>query len=416
MPPHVAVHQVSKSFSRHAIGRRRTLRALVAGVAKRSVRHDPILALQGVSFILDSGESLGVIGANGAGKSTLLRLVGGVGYADSGTIETWGRFGALLELGAGGNDDLSGRDNIILGGVIAGLSRMEARRRVDEIVGFAELEDFVDSPLRTYSTGMQMRLSFSIIVHSAPDILLVDEVLQVGDMAFQYKCLSKIRALRDRGCCLLIASHDLAQIADICDRVLWLQDGNQRMLGDPNEVVDAYRQRLSSKTLERTPDPTPVDETTATSDVPKLVLQSDRLGSQELKITNVRIEDADTRETDQFRAGQPFRVVIDYHTEKSLPGAIFGVTISDDRGRSCLDVNSGIPASERKSELRDSTAILEVFSLDLRPGQYFVNVGIYERAWGYAYDYHWHAYKIKVEPKSLELGLRSAPHRWIIEG
>ena len=415
MQPRVAVHQVSKSFDRHEIGRRRTLRALVAGVAKRSVRHDPVLALQGVSFILNSGESLGVIGQNGAGKSTLLRLVGGVGCPDSGSIETWGRFGALLELGAGGNGELSGRDNIILGGVIAGLSRMEARCRVDEVVAFAELEDFVDSPLRTYSTGMQMRLAFSVVVHSAPEILLVDEVLQVGDMAFQYKCLSRIRALRDRGCCLLIASHDLEQIADICDRVLWLQDGKQRMLGNPYEVVDAYRQRLSSKTRELTPVPTPVDKTAATNDMPKLVLQSNRLGSQDLKIMNVRIEDADSRETDQFRAGQPFRVVIDCHCEKSLPGAIFGVTISDDQGRSCLDVNSGIPSSGKKSEIGDSTAILEVFSLDLRPGQYFVNVGVYERSWSYAYDYHWHTYKITVEAKHLELGLRSTPHRWIID-
>ena len=292
---------------------------------------------------------------------------------------------------------------------------MEACRRVDEIVAFAELEDFVDSPLRTYSTGMQMRLAFSVIVHSAPDILLVDEVLQVGDTAFQYKCLSKIRALRQRGCCLLIASHDLAQIADICDRVLWLQDGIQRMLGDPNEVVNAYRQRLSTETLERTLEPTLVGDTTATSDMPTLIQRSDGLGSRELKITNVRIENADARQTDQFRAGQPLRVVIDYHTEKSLDGIIFGVTISDTEGRSCLDVNSGVPSNGRKSEVGDGTAILELFRLDLRSGQYFVNVGVYERTWSFVYDYRWHASEITVEAKRLELGLRSTPHRWIID-
>ena len=181
-----------------------------------------------------------MVGNNGAGKSTLLRLIGGVGVPDTGRVRVSGRIGAILDLGAGLSDDLTGRENAYIAGVIAGMTRAEIRRRFDAIVSFAELEEFIDSPLRTYSSGMRMRLAFSVAVHIDPDILLVDEALAVGDMAFQRKCLNRIAEVRQAGCTTLLVSHDMSHLTALCDDLLYLERGRSVAFGATSEVIALY--------------------------------------------------------------------------------------------------------------------------------------------------------------------------------
>jgi len=200
-------------------------------------------ALRDVTFDVPQGSAVGLIGDNGAGKSTLLRLLAGVGRADSGTITMRGRVGAILDLGAGFHGDLTGRENVMLSGVINGMSRREVRAAFDRIVGFAGLEASIDHPLRTFSTGMRMRLAFSVATVVEPDVLLVDEVLGVGDAAFQHKCAERIAELRAKGSTLVVCSHQGDTIREICDTAVWMEYGLVRQVGASRAVTRAYEQR-----------------------------------------------------------------------------------------------------------------------------------------------------------------------------
>ena len=412
----VRVIALNKSFPRYHRGERpRTLRQWLSQGPGHLTEKGVIEVLTDINFELKTGEVLGIIGRNGAGKSTLLRLVGGVGMPDSGSIELVGRTGALLELGTGTHPDLTGRDNAIVSGIIAGLSRTQVLERMSEIVRFAELEEFIDSPLRTYSTGMQMRLTFSVIVHSNPEILLVDEVLSVGDMAFQEKCLARIRKLKEAGCTILLATHDLSQVIDICDRCLWLNEGQQTRLGKPNEVINEFQEEMSLKTQAMTPAPRLSDKETERCDT--LVLQKNRLGSQEVKIIRVELQDADGQEISSNVTGRPLKVMIHFEAENPVEGAIVGVSISDEKGRVCLEVSSKIVDDTGTSLQGKSEAELNIFGLDMRPDSYFVDVGIYEKDWQYAYDYHWHVYPLEVTTTSrpTDQEPRGTAHKWKIQ-
>lgn len=394
MPAPVRVDKLSKSFDRTTIRRRQTVREFISRLRQKTNKAEPVEALRNVSFTVDSGEALGIIGSNGSGKSTLLRLIGGVGQPDEGIIDTHGRYGALLELGTGSNENLSGRDNIIIGGVIAGMSINEAKSKVDDIARFAEIEDCLDNPLRTYSAGMQMRLAFAVIVYSEPEILLVDEVLAVGDLAFQNKCIERINELRQRGCCVLLASHDLEQITEVCDRALWLEHGEQRMLDAPEKVVQQYRQRFAARTAEITPGPDQSSQFDKRES--ELLLQKDRMGSQEIQIDRVLIESHGGEELASFASGEPMVISIDYTSKIVASGLIFGVTVANEDGRICLDLNSGAPNADRQVSPGPGCATLRISSIDLRPGAYSISVGLYERSWEHAYDYHWNAYSLEV--------------------
>ncbi len=233
------VRGVSRSFRRTSADRAWTWQeALVRGWRRPTV--ETFWALRDVSFSIAPGRMVGVVGHNGAGKSTLLRLVGGIGRPDAGQILVRGRLGALLELGAGFHAELTGRENAFITGVISGLTKAEVAAQFDEIVRFAELEDFIDSPLRTYSSGMIMRLAFAVAAHIEPEVLLIDEVLAVGDLAFQEKCLERIREFRARGCTILLVSHNHAQVSALCDEALWLRGGCLAAHGPAPEVVAEY--------------------------------------------------------------------------------------------------------------------------------------------------------------------------------
>ncbi len=243
----IIVENLGKKFRRFHQDRPYTFQEAITRGFKRMRSVDEFWALRNVSFSIPKGKMLGVVGHNGAGKSTLLRLVGKLGRPDEGKIETSGRMGALLSLGAGFHPELTGRENIFINGVISGLLRSEVKGQFDSIVDFAELEDFIDNPLHTYSNGMRMRLGFAVAAHIHPEILLIDEVLAVGDMAFQKKCLNRIHKFRESGCTILLVSHQTSFMEEYCDSVIWLNKGNIQDMGDPQNVIHSYNSMMRTK-------------------------------------------------------------------------------------------------------------------------------------------------------------------------
>ena len=239
----VEVHEVSKRYA-HGAGRK-LLRDHFRGFFR--VRPSgTFYALREVSFRLNPGESLGIMGPNGAGKSTLLGLISGITHPDEGRVAVSGSIAALLELGSGFHPDLTGRENVLLNASLLGLSRKQTRERFDHIVDFSEIGDFIDEPLRTYSNGMVLRLAFSVAVNTNPDILIIDEVLAVGDQHFQAKCIKRIFELKDSGKTLIFVSHSAQLLQNLCDKCLWLDHGRTVMLGEAQAVIDAYQSRATA--------------------------------------------------------------------------------------------------------------------------------------------------------------------------
>ncbi|MFN7939167.1 MAG: ABC transporter ATP-binding protein [Bryobacteraceae bacterium] len=228
---------VSKTFQRRS--GRMLLRSLLFNPIRDNA-DKPFYALKNVSFTIGEGETVGVIGRNGAGKSTLLSLVAGLSYPDEGMVTVQGRVAALLELGSGFHGDLTGRENIFLNASLLGLSRQKTESRYGEIVEFSGVGDFIEEPLRTYSSGMMMRLAFSVAIHVEPAFLIIDEVLAVGDAAFQARCYQKIVELKNSGKGLLIVSHAGSTVQKLCERAIWLEHGELVMDGATEEVVSAY--------------------------------------------------------------------------------------------------------------------------------------------------------------------------------
>jgi lipopolysaccharide transport system ATP-binding protein len=204
-------------------------------------------ALRNIDLTVRQGATLGIIGRNGAGKSTLLHVMRGIMRPTSGTILVGGRLSALIELGVGFHPDLTGRENVVINGVLLGLTKDQARERCADIIRFAELEDFVDEPISTYSTGMYMRLGFSVAIHVNPDILLIDEVLAVGDLSFVAKCRERMMQFKRSGKTIVLVTHDLVTVGSWCDEALWLHDGLIRMVGDPGKVIDHYQTEMGKQ-------------------------------------------------------------------------------------------------------------------------------------------------------------------------
>lgn len=404
----IRVEGVGKQFMRRKTGRPDSLRRLLKG-AGRTRGTDRFWALRDIGFDVTRGEMLGVIGRNGAGKSTLLRILAGVMLPTEGRIDIRGRIGGLLQLGVGFHPDLTGRENVYTNAIIGGLTRAEVARRFDSIVTFAELENFIDSPLRTYSTGMRMRLGFATAAHIDADILLIDEVLTVGDLAFQQKCLERIERYKSDGRAVVFVSHSLAEVVRHCERTLWLRKGELAGLGDSKGVTDQYRSEMSGETRRRTPTDIEPRTTPAGAD---LVLNENRFGSLEIEIENVRFFDGTGRETSEIHTGGALSVEIEYSARDPISSPIFSVSIFSGSDVLLLDVStqgSGLvlPTLQGRGSL-----VLHLDRLDVGGGSHYVNVGVHERAWSYAYDVHLRAYTLTVHSSISERAALSPPRRW----
>jgi lipopolysaccharide transport system ATP-binding protein len=404
--PQIELSGVWKSYPRWS--RERTLRGILT-------RRMPLLAhgselrwaLRDVSFSLGAGESLGVIGANGAGKSTLLRLASGLGRPNRGRIAVPRRTASVLNFDAWFDLTLTGRENAVTALVINGWRQAAARALLPAVLEFSELEDFADAPMRTYSEGMKLRLAFGVVAQLEADALLVDEVITVGDLRFQRKCMERINAMRDGGTTLILASHDLEQIAAECEQAVWLQAGAVRALGSSAAVIAEYREAMYSATVERTPAPSGEQRG-------ELELRRNRLGTQEATIESVGLRGPDGVPVSEIASGKSLTVSLELSSRtQPLRDPIVGVTINR--------VSDGVVCYESTTEADgvrlgtvDGTVAveLEFGRLDLLPGDYVLDAGIYRADWEYAYDYHWHAYPLRVLGPRHDKGVFRPPHRW----
>jgi len=263
-------------------------------------RREELEALAGVSFEVERGQVLGIIGRNGAGKTTLLKILSGITDPTAGEARIWGRVGSLLEVGTGFHPDLTGRENVFFNGAILGMKRREIERKFDEIVAFAEVERFIDTPVKRYSSGMQLRLAFAVAAHLEPEILIVDEVLAVGDASFQRKCLGKMGEVSGHGRTVLLVSHNMSAITALADRCLWLEAGGVKRIGEPSEVVADY---LSEGHLALQPGFADLTDPALRHGVPKQT-------HKEILFESVRLVDGVGETTGIFFENEPMRVVL----------------------------------------------------------------------------------------------------------
>ncbi len=409
MPDPITVTRLGKKFRRYHSNRPSTLKEAVLSGLRGMEAPETFWALRDVSFSVPRGVMLGVVGRNGSGKSTLLRLAGGVGRADEGNVHVIGRIGSLLELGAGFNGDLTGRENAYISGVIAGLSRGEMAERFDAIVDFAGLSDSIDMPLRTYSTGMQMRLGFSVAVHTSPEVLLIDEFLSVGDARFQKKCLERIDKFREEGCAIMLVSHDLEQVRRLCDRVLWLRGEEPPMLGEVDTIASAYETDWATGTERRTPKELISQHPPAHT---SLKINENRFGSFEAEIISFKLLDDNGREIVEMKSGGRICLALKFHAKQVISDPIFGITMTNPSGVKCceMSVNArmmGVSIIDGEGELE-----LVIERLDLAGGSYQISVWLFEEQWNYAYDHHHNVYPLEVRSSTKGDWILNPPHSW----
>jgi lipopolysaccharide transport system ATP-binding protein len=350
-----------KSFNRRTVrGGYTTLKTqLVQAFSRRRYKEamelQKLNVLKGLSFTVSRGETVGIIGRNGAGKSTLLKILTGIYKPTSGTITRHGRISALLELGAGFHPEFSGRENIYMNGMILGLSRKELEAREQSIIDFAEMQDFIDAPVRTYSSGMYMRLAFAVAVNVDPDILIIDEVLSVGDEHFQRKSKAKLDEFKHKGIGIILVTHDLGTVRQWCNRAIWLHEGTVADDGDPAEVVAKYRDKVAEDENKTRPQPTPpVDLVSPTPSSeqppePSPVLIADtatpkRHGDKRATIEAVRVVDKEGQERSVWVTNDSLTVEIDYkiHDSENVEAKSFGVALIAASGEWLFGTNTKI--------------------------------------------------------------------------
>lgn len=429
----VDIVDLSKSFRRKTVGKGyTTIKSSLLSFFRSKSKREPntTSVLRDLTMRIPRGASLGVIGRNGSGKSTLLKLITGIYKADKGKISVNGRIAALIELGAGFHPDFSGRENLYLGGVLHGLSKKEIDKKFADIVKFAELEDVIDDPVRTYSSGMFMRLGFSLAVHTDPDVLIVDEVLAVGDARFVAKCKDKINDLRREGKTLILVTHDLDAVRRWCDEALWLHDGEVKDRGDPLRVIDHYLQfiekgeeleLLEANKNESIAAATSIDghglasldeEQSSTS---AYSIEKQRWGSREIELTGIRMMSSGTEKL-LLHPEDPVTIEIGYRANDSegaqRSGAVvFGIGIHRADGLSVHGSNTHIERVEVPKLTGEGTIRYTVKRISLLEGRYLLDVAVH-REDGYPFDYHKNAVSFSVRSHFAQVGVFEPEHSW----
>ncbi|MBI2325263.1 MAG: ABC transporter ATP-binding protein [Chloroflexi bacterium] len=389
--PAIRAEHVSKTY----ILRREARRTLKEVVLRQYAPAELVEALNEVSFDVQRGEAFGVVGSNGSGKSTLLKLIAGTAKPTSGTLDVSGRVSALLELGAGFHPDFTGRENAYLNGSLLGLSRKRMDAAMPAVEAFADIDRFFDAPVKTYSSGMYARLGFAVAVHLDPDLLLVDEVLAVGDEYFQHKCFAKIADFRREGRTIVLVSHDLGAVARLCERAMWLDAGRVASLGTVRDVVNAYQRTVGEREQR---------ERAARGEA------GARWGSKEIEIAHARIVGGDGRERAVLESGEPATIEIAYRNPAGVSDAVFGVYVYRDDGLGVYGTNTLIDGCEVPVR-SEGVARFVTDALDLLPGAYDVDVGIIDPQDRY-YDYLQKGLRVRVIGRSREVGTARLRHRW----
>jgi ABC-2 type transport system ATP-binding protein len=366
-------------------------------LSKKRRKYEERTVLDGISLTVEPGEAIGLVGKNGSGKSTLLKLMSRILYPDGGSVKLNGRVSSLIELGAGFHPDMTGRENIFTNASIFGLTHKEIEARLDEIIEFSEMQEFIDNPVRTYSSGMYMRLAFSVAIHVGADILLIDEILAVGDAAFQAKCFERLMEIKAAGTTIVIVSHSMAQLERICDRTVWIDGGKLRMEGAPNEVHPAYldfmgqRRQLSA--------PVKAAEQTEKAETPARWTDICLLNEQGERIT-------------QFRTGDTVTLQMTYEADpEQAEAALIGLALYRADKALCYGTNT---QRERMQPLKlkaRGTVRCTFSPMNLIAGTYWFDVGL-RRMDMFAYDYAAQAVRFTVYNTIDETGVARLAHQW----
>jgi ABC-type polysaccharide/polyol phosphate transport system ATPase subunit len=354
--------------------------------------------LKNVSITVEQGECVGLIGENGSGKSTLLKLLTGIIYPDSGTIEKKGKVSSLLELGAGFHPDMSGLENIYTNASIFGLTKKEIDEKLEEIISFSELEEFIYQPVRTYSSGMYMRLAFSVAIHVEAEILLVDEILAVGDLNFQEKCFNKMQELKEQGVSIIIVSHDLGSIQNICTKCVWLDHGEIKAIGDTAEVISEYLSFMEDKQIQQAKE--------------NLLETQEIETTKEVIIDSPRILNEEDKSVQYFSIGDNIIIQFDYHKKnKEIQEIVFGFSIKNELGVQCYETNQYTDGYTSWKLEENGTVEIQLNKVNLLKGKYYVTLYCHDVN-GQMYDHIEHSLSFHITTISCDVGIIRISHIW----
>lgn len=430
----IEVHDIHKAFKLYS-DRGHTLKEAL--FFRKRNKYELRSVINGISFSVKEGEAIGLIGHNGCGKSTTLKMLTRIMYPDSGSIEMRGRVSSLIELGAGFHPEMTGRENIYINASIFGLTKKEIDARLEDIIAFSELEEYIDNPVRTYSSGMYMRLAFAVAINVDADILLVDEILAVGDAGFQAKCFNRLKEIKASGATIVIVSHSLGQIEQICERSLWIHEGVIKAEGRPRDVHPLYmeymankQQEMAEKEAERqekkkedeaanTKTKQPVEikpEEESQNDKQKdTIKDGKRWGNGKGKITKVEMCHFDTNKKGKsFTTGSKVKIVISYNMKENIEDADVGIGIFRVDGVHCYGTNTRIDRLDEYSLNGEGTVEVVIDSLDLIAGGYTLDVAV-ETSGGIAIDYWREAVSFEMYSKIGDVGVARLNHSWTIK-
>ncbi|SDB18944.1 ABC transporter ATP-binding protein [Butyrivibrio sp. INlla16] len=357
--------------------------------------------IDGLSFKVKKGEAVALVGHNGCGKSTTLKMLTRIFYPDSGNITMRGRVSSLLELGAGFHADMTGRENIFINAAIFGLTHKEIEARLDDIIAFSELEEFIDNPVRTYSSGMYMRLAFAVAINVDADILLIDEILVVGDAAFQVKCFNRLREILGKGTTIVLVSHSTRQIEQLCDRCIWIHDGKVRADGKPSDINPLYLDFIAKRGEDKKKEPE--------KEEPK-VFEVTRYGSGEAQISGVKLFRSGEPAI-RFDAEDPCTIKVDYTVKEEVKDTVFGIKIYRNDGVLCYGTTTRAEHLDRITLTKDGSVEFIMPRLSLISGEYSVDLSI-ETGEEYPVDYWKGAAKFNVTSNIEDEGTSRIAHEW----
>lgn len=360
----IDVKNITKSFKVY-LDRSDNLKDFIIHSNRRKFENREVL--KGISFKVKKGEAIGLVGRNGCGKSTTLKLLTRIMYPDTGEIKINGRVSSLIELGAGFHPDMSGRENIYINASIFGLSRKEIDRRVKKIIAFSELEDYIDNPVRTYSSGMYMRLAFSVAINVDADVLLIDEILAVGDANFQAKCFQKLRDIKESGTTIVIVSHALGQIESICERSIWIANGKIKAEGEPRKVHREYLQYMGMERRE--------DNQESISKNTTIDTTVNREGNHKVVFEKIQIFDLDGKVCHQFERGDSIIIEAQYRVIEEVKNGYFALDlIREDDNMYCFASNTNFSLKKKVNLISDGKLRIKLKNVPLAPQRYFIDL------------------------------------------
>lgn len=381
-------------------------------------KHEVHEVLKGVSLSIQKGEVVGLIGENGSGKSTLLKLMTKIIYPDKGSIEIKGKVSSLLELGAGFHPDMTGRENIYTNASIFGLSKKEIDARLEKIIEFSELGEFIDNPVRTYSSGMYMRLAFSVAINVDADILLVDEILAVGDASFQAKCFNKMQEIKSEGKTIVIVSHDTGSIERLCDRAVWIDEGHKRLDDFPHDVIAVYLDKIMNKqnnNVENQQNDDEVEETESSDEKSNVSNNNNnRTGNKYIEIKDIRMFGMENdKEQYNFKPEDKVKISIKYKRNNNIiSDSAVGIGIFRLDGINCYGTNTYIDNSQKLKVKDEGTIEIIIEKMQLLEGEYTIDVAFHDE-YGAPYDYIRRAKKFNIYSNIKDTGIFRLEHRFI---